>query len=695
MPLDAGALGRGCKGADVRQASQLCRSQIDRFEAALEGARAITVGCTQEAPVFSETADAAGFAGDLTFVNIREAAGWSTEGAGAGPKMAALLAAAAEPTPPTALVPMESRGVTLIYGRDETALEAARLLADRLDVTVLLTRPGEVAPPRRDDVPIYRGTIRAAQGWLGGFELTVDDFAEPAVSSRAALRFGPPRDGASSSADIIVDLSGGAPLFPAHELRSGYVRADPADPSGLARAVFDASGLVGTFDKPRYVDYRAHLCAHSRSKIVGCTRCLEVCPTGAITPAGDHVAVSAEICAGCGSCAAVCPTGAASYALPPADALMRRLRTMLAAYHEAGGQDAILLLHDDKHGGGLIEALGRFGEGLPANVLPLTINEPAQVGLEAIAAALAYGAHAVRFVLPAKPKHDPEAVRRTVQLANLIGSGLGYGEEPAGVIETDDPDALLAAVRALKPNEEKGGLLRSLLPSALLPSALLPTTWQGSQGGDECGARRRSAMLPTGDKRSVLVQSVRALHEVAPSPVDVVALPRHAPFGTLDIDVEGCTLCLSCVAACPTGALQDNPERPQLKFAEDACVQCGLCANTCPERVITLHPRLSFAAINAPAVLVKEEEPFPCTACGKPFGTRSAVERVIAKLEGRHWMFSGQSADRLQALRMCEDCRVGAVTGSGLDPYAGPERAPPRTSDDYLREREQRGRETG
>ena len=40
--------------------------------------------------------------------------------------MAALIAAAAEPTPEFSLVPFESNGVALIYGRDEKAIEAAR-----------------------------------------------------------------------------------------------------------------------------------------------------------------------------------------------------------------------------------------------------------------------------------------------------------------------------------------------------------------------------------------------------------------------------------------------------------------------------------------------------------------------------------------------------------------------------------------
>ena len=128
--------------------------------------------------------------------------------------------------------------------------------------------------------------------------------------------------------------------------------------------------MVGTFDKPRFIHFEAALCAHSRSGITGCTRCLDLCPTGAITPDGNAVAIDANVCAGCGSCASVCPTGAASYSLPGADALMRRLRTLLQTYRKAGGSDAIVLFHDGEHGDDIIDALARFGAGLPANVLP-------------------------------------------------------------------------------------------------------------------------------------------------------------------------------------------------------------------------------------------------------------------------------------------------------------------------------------
>jgi Pyruvate/2-oxoacid:ferredoxin oxidoreductase delta subunit len=146
------------------------------------------------------------------------------------------------------------------------------------------------------------------------------------------LLFGPSRNDARSNCDIVLDLTGGPAFFPAADLRDGYLRADPGNRAAILQAILKARDLIGTFEKPRYINFDATLCAHSRSQRVGCTRCLNLCPTAAITPAGDHVTIDASICAGCWQCAAACPTGAASYALPPEDMLMRKLRTMLIAY---------------------------------------------------------------------------------------------------------------------------------------------------------------------------------------------------------------------------------------------------------------------------------------------------------------------------------------------------------------------------
>ena len=657
MELDEAALAKGC-GGELRTANQLCRSQLDLFRKALATGAPITVGCTQEAPLFTEAAAEAGSTAPLLFTNIRENGGWSRDGAAAGPKMAALLAAAAEASPPVGLVSMESKGVTLVYGRDEVAIAAARRLADHLDITVLLTQPGDVAPPRVTDFPVVKGTVTTATGHLGAFELRIDDYALPSPSSRDRLVFGPSRDGATSTCDIVVDFSGNVPLFPAHELRNGYLRCDPRDPAAVERVIFEAAQLVGTFDKPKFITFTDSLCAHSRSRITGCTRCLDLCPTGAISPAGDHVAIDPYVCAGCGSCAAACPTGAAAYALPPVDAFLRKARTLLLAYRNCGGVAPVVLLHDEDHGAALIEALARHGDGLPANILPVLLNEVTQVGPEVIAALFAYGAVGARLLTRGKPKHDIMGLRQVINTANAVLEGLGYGSA-VSIVETDDPDALRAALDA----------------APLGRPAPNPATF-----------------MPAGTKRGLLEVAFRELHMSAPAPVDVIPLAAGAPFGGLDYNAEACTLCLACVGACPTNALSDNPDKPMLRFTESLCVQCGLCAATCPEDAITgLKPKLDFPAWEAPRQVLKEEEPFHCVSCAKPFGTRATVERVVARLQDRHWMFAGNEGQgRLRVLMMCEDCRVEAVVNESFDPHAMPARPAPRTTEDYLSERAKR-----
>ncbi|HEY0302002.1 MAG TPA: hypothetical protein VGC36_11735, partial [Rhizomicrobium sp.] len=89
----------------------------------------------------------------------------------------------------------------------------------------------------------------------------------------------------------------------------------------------------------------------------------------------------------------------------------------------------------------------------------------------------------------------------------------------------------------------------------------------------------------------------------------------------------------------------------------------------------------------AMSLVIKQEEPFHCIVCDTPFGVKSTVERVVAKLEGQHWMFKDASK-RIDVIRMCADCRVSAMAKENFDPFATTPRPNARTTDDYLRERE-------
>ncbi|MEM8571402.1 MAG: 4Fe-4S binding protein [Pseudomonadota bacterium] len=652
MTLDAAALEKaGCAVSPA--AHQLCRAKLDRFQAALATGGPVTVTCTQEAPLFREVAEAEATGVDLSFANIRETAGWTAEAAQSGPKMAALVAAASVRPSDFSYVTMESAGVALILGRDEVALEVANALSAMLDITVLLKPGADVTPPRQTVYPVLQGSIRNAKGYLGAFTLTVDSYAAPDPSSRRRLVFGSARNGAVSNADLIIDLTGDKPLFPADTLRPGYHRADPRDPLAVARLVTAASHMVGTFDKPIFIDFASDLCAHSRNEITGCTRCLSLCPTGAIQPAGDSVAIDPNICAGCGQCAAACPTGAASYALPDVATVAKQLRAAFRAWHDAGGKLApIALFHDADHGEPLIDAAARFGNGLPAHVIPFAVNEVSQIGPEIPAAALAYGAGAVALLGQSRPLHDLTGLHDGLALVDEVSAVTGHG--PCKLIETDDPDELEAALEAL--------------PRAPRRAA-------------------SSSFLPPEDKRGLLVTAFAEMNRVAPTPSTTIPLEKGAPFGTVIVDTGACTLCMACTGACPANALLDNPETPMLRFTESACVQCGLCERTCPENAISLQPQIDFEAWATPKRILNEEAPFECTSCGVPFATQSAITRIQEKL-GTHWMFSGEEGEqRMKVLEMCQDCRVEAVVNEGFDPHSADTRRV-RTIEDHVAEKD-------
>lgn len=654
MPFDSAKLA-GALGSDEPFVhTHLCRSQIDNFRQAVESGEDLLVCCTQESPLFEEVAAevATEVAPDrsLAFVNIRERAGWSDEARTAAAKMAALIAEAALDIEPTPAIELASDGVTLVYGCGETAVAAACQLAGRLNVTCLLKRGDGAMPPPVMGVPVFQGVIRRAAGRLGAFEVTIDNFAAYAPSARAGLQFLPGQDGAVSHCDIIVDLSGDAPLFPAPDKRDGYVRAEPSDAVAVQKAMFDATDLVGRFEKPRYLKIDPAICAHKRNEIVGCDLCLNVCPTSAAVPDGDHVSVDATICSGHGACASVCPTGAIVFDLPRGNALLERLRTVTRTFHAAGGGTMVLLIHDPRGGEETLNAMARAGRGLPAAVVPFAVNEITQIGLDFLLTAIAYGVGQVRILAGREHRDALDPLHRHAELVDVLGTGLGDAAGRVVIDEIADPSELESRLYAAAPG----------------PPVTPAATYRA-----------------LGDKRTTLGLALKHMHANAPAPVDVVDLPAGAPFGQVIVDGAACTLCLSCVGACPTGALGDNPDAPQLGFAEERCVQCGLCRSTCPENAITLKPRLNFVEDARRMVVLKAEEPFHCIRCGKPFGTQSTISRLAERLSG-HSMFAGPG--KLDLIKMCEDCRVIAQFDEA-QPMASHPRPVPRTTDDDLRER--------
>jgi ferredoxin len=512
---------------------------------------------------------------------------------------------------PTSLVTYQSYGGVAVIGPEEAALKAAHQLAGGNAVTVLVPGPGRPDPGTRDGIVIVRGGVPAVEGRLGRFTVNLATPEGPVALVEAAGL-------AVEYFDLVLDL-GEIPLIDYEVPPVGYY-APGGSETALARALAEIPEMNGEFEKPKYFNFKPELCAHSRSELTGCTRCIDACPTLAITSADEIVLVDPYLCQGAGSCVAACPSGAMSYAFPTVSDLLSRLRRLLEAFREAGGEQPGLVLHDGWSGRAL---LGKHAAGMPEDVLPVEVEEVGSVGMDTWLAALAYGSRGVVICVTGNtPRRMVRELDAQVGFARGVLGGMGYPAGMLALVNTDEADDVAAAWAGMP--------------------AIAPV--------------RPAKFVAPDDKRGILRLAIEHLHRQAPAPRKSAELPAGAPFGDIRVDKSACTLCMACVSVCPAAALTPGGDLPQLRFTEWNCVQCGLCEKACPEDAIRLHPRLLFdAELRQQPRTLHEEAPFCCVSCGKPFTTSGLLAKMQRKLEG-HWMF--QTDESRRRLQMCEHCRV-------------------------------------
>lgn len=532
----------------------------------------------------------------------------------------ARLTAQSRVMPPHNLAPatvtFSTQGHLLITGPEDLIRLAADQLEAMASITLLSTEAIrntdsahiEKALESAHGLAVYQTKIETVKGFLGQFQVTVQHENQSIELAKLTQK--------RASFDLILNL-GENSLFATELAPAGYFHIAP-DADNFSEVINQLPDYIGEFEKPRYFQINNDLCAHSNRGQTGCTRCLDICPANAISSIKDLISIDPYLCHGAGGCTTACPTGAITYTLPKPVRLLDYIQKLLHAYKEAGGARPALLFHDHEHGK---HTLAEMLPQLPDNFLPIELEEIASAGQEVWLASLATGAGQILLLdTPAVPDSMRALLKREVKLTQTILSGLGYSESQLQFI-----DVASLTTRFPEPAEHLFGLI--------------PNTTQ----------------VTPDTKRDTLFVALEHLIEHAPQPLpEHLTLPAGSPFGQVTIDSSSCTLCLSCVAVCPTQALTSGGEKPALNFTEQNCVQCTLCERACPENAIQLESRLLLTDTRNQPIEIHADEPFECITCSKPFAPRRTVEKMIEKLS-EHRMFQGTALNRLS---MCEDCRV-------------------------------------
>lgn len=126
-------------------------------------------------------------------------------------------------------------------------------------------------------------------------------------------------------------------------------------------------------------------------------------------------------------------------------------------------------------------------------------------------------------------------------------------------------------------------------------------------------------------------------------------------FGALGISAKQCTLCMSCVEACNTGALLHHQSRFELLYKPALCTDCGYCVSSCAEQILSLESRtLPLAPQSFEYTSIASDEPFRCVECQKIFATKKSIDKIKGILSPA---FGGDTL-KLKSLECCADCKV-------------------------------------
>lgn len=345
------------------------------------------------------------------------------------------------------------------------------------------------------------------------------------------------------------------------------------------------------------------ICQYSGRLATGCTRCVDSCAYSALSTSANGIEIDHLCCTACGACVAVCPTGAMQNGDFDDAALLRYLDSLDI------GEGTELIIGEE-------EALHRLWWQARGRRQDQTfyLEYPALSFLSFVHLLLFFvrGFRGVTLLCDWTSARSGNLLSQ-VDKANSITAAL-FDENIVKVSGVDD----YARAR-----------FREEPPP---PPLLSPATITVAQ-------HRRD--MQSQIFHHMMVQSQRVF----------VPQENDPDFPVLDCNTDECTRCLACLNECTTEALQADRQNHSLTYLAGNCVGCGVCVSVCPENVLHLQTADKIDQHYLQRWEMARAEPVLCKACGKEFGTRKSLEKVMQILVSRESV-------NTEHFEYCANCRV-------------------------------------
>ncbi len=396
------------------------------------------------------------------------------------------------------------------------------------------------------------------------------------------------------------------------------------------RRIFTADDMPGLFRRlfpvqvEEVISHNHLLCQYSPRLQTGCRRCLSACMHGGLRLDEGGIELDHTACMECGACVATCPTGAIQYERFTDQTFFsftRAIEGLIAGRKIVIGSSKALKGLWWQHPK---ESQPRY------HALFIEHPQPAALSPMNFLALFACGAQGVTVIFDSPAAQIPKASAAAIGEAAQIVSTLTGWQGPIRVSSTEE------AQKGLGPLAKEAG--KRVSEDVINRSC--PGLAAGFSGRRALLARILTAMMEQGAQKTQETGAKRLFEE-----------QPEAPYQDLELNGDRCTQCLACINECRSGALDAREDEMSLLFEPALCVACGICTEICPEKALSQQPGLKLSPQFFERRRLFHAEPARCSMCGKVFGTKKSLQRVMSLLADR--------ADLDQQLfSLCEECRV-------------------------------------